>query len=96
MCPGLIDLCAHLREPGETHKASIASETSAAVSAGITTVCCPPNTLPVIDTPAVIELIQQYNQKVKTLNEKIKQYKQDDEALKREIETFNESIDTQD
>lgn len=58
VCPGLIDLCARLREPGHEHKATIASETAAAASAGITTLCCPPDTDPVIDTPAVAELIQ--------------------------------------
>lgn len=57
VCPGLIDLCARLREPGQPHKATIASETAAAASAGITTLCCPPDTDPVIDTPAVVELI---------------------------------------
>ena len=59
VCPGLIDLRAHLREPGEEHKATIASETAAAASGGITTLCCPPDTAPVIDTPAVATLIQQ-------------------------------------
>ncbi|NOY72052.1 MAG: dihydroorotase [Gammaproteobacteria bacterium] len=57
VCPGLVDLAAHLREPGEEHKATIASETKAAVKGGITTLCCPPNTTPVIDTTAVVELI---------------------------------------
>ncbi|HQU15770.1 MAG: dihydroorotase [Chromatiales bacterium 21-64-14] len=57
--PGLVDLCARLREPGQEHKATIASETAAAVRAGITTLCCPPDTQPVIDTPAVVELIRQ-------------------------------------
>jgi len=59
VCPGLIDLCAHLREPGQEHKATIASETAAAAAAGITTLVCPPDTDPVIDTPAVAKLIQQ-------------------------------------
>ncbi len=58
VCPGLIDLWARVREPGLEHKATIASEVTAAVSAGITTLCCPPDTLPVIDTPAVAELIK--------------------------------------
>lgn len=58
VCPGLIDLCAHLREPGETHKGTIASETVAAAAGGITTLITPPTTRPVIDTPAVAELIQ--------------------------------------
>ncbi|NOY66514.1 MAG: dihydroorotase [Gammaproteobacteria bacterium] len=56
--PGLIDLSARLREPGEEHKSTIESETRAAASAGITTLCCPPDTTPIIDTPAVAELIQ--------------------------------------
>jgi dihydroorotase len=58
ICPGLIDLCARLREPGQEHKATIASESLAAASGGITTLCCPPDTNPVIDTPAVTEFIR--------------------------------------
>lgn len=58
VCPGFIDLCARLREPGQEHKADIASETRAAARAGITTLICPPDTDPVIDEPAVIELIR--------------------------------------
>jgi dihydroorotase len=59
VCPGLVDLSAHLREPGQQHNASISSETTAASSGGITSICCPPDTQPVIDTPAVVELIHQ-------------------------------------
>ena len=55
--PGLVDLCARLREPGLEFKADIHSEATAAASAGITTLCCPPDTDPVIDEPAVVELI---------------------------------------
>ena len=44
--PGLVDLCARVREPGQEHKATIESETRAAASGGITTLCCPPDTLP--------------------------------------------------
>jgi dihydroorotase len=58
VCPGLIDLCARLREPGATHKASIASETQAAAAGGITTLIYPPDTDPVIDEPSVVELIR--------------------------------------
>ena len=58
VCPGLIDLCARLREPGQEHKATIASEARAAAAAGITTLVCPPDTDPVIDEPAVVELIR--------------------------------------
>lgn len=59
VCPGLVDMCASLREPGYEFKATIESETIAAAAAGITTLCCPPNTNPVIDTTAVVESIQQ-------------------------------------
>ncbi|NOX26762.1 MAG: dihydroorotase [Gammaproteobacteria bacterium] len=58
VCPGLVDMCARLREPGQESKATIASETTAAAAAGITSLCCPPDTDPVIDTPAVATLIQ--------------------------------------
>lgn len=58
VCPGLVDICARLREPGLEQKATIASESLAAASAGITTLCCPPDTHPVIDTPAVTEFIR--------------------------------------
>ena len=57
VCPGLVDMRARLREPGQENKATIASETKAAVKGGVTTLCCPPDTDPVIDTPAVVELI---------------------------------------
>jgi len=57
VCPGLVDLQARLREPGEKHKGTIASETAAAAAGGITTLCCPPDTKPVIDNPAVAEQI---------------------------------------
>ncbi len=59
LCPGFIDLCARLGEPGAEHKATIASETQAAAASGITILCCPPDTQPVIDTPAVAQLIAQ-------------------------------------
>ena len=62
--PGLVDLCARLREPGEEFKATIDSECRAAAAAGITTLCCPPDTNPVIDTPAVIEMIHHRAQQV--------------------------------
>lgn len=55
--PGLIDLSARLREPGQEHKGNIASETRAAAAGGITTLCIPPDTNPIIETPAVADLI---------------------------------------
>lgn len=58
VCPGLIDLQAFLREPGQTHKGSIATEGAAAAAGGITSLCCSPVTQPVLDTPAIAKLIQ--------------------------------------
>ncbi|MFW5425748.1 MAG: dihydroorotase [Methylophagaceae bacterium] len=58
VCPGLVDLCARLREPGQEHTATIDSETRAAAKGGITSLCVPPNTAPIIDSPAVVELIE--------------------------------------
>ena len=59
LIPGIVDLRARLREPGAEHKGTIASECRAAAGGGITTLCCPPDTDPIIDTPAVAELIHQ-------------------------------------
>jgi dihydroorotase len=58
LMPGLVDLCARLREPGAAHKATIRSEMPAAQAGGITTLCIPPDTRPVIDTPSVVDRIQ--------------------------------------
>jgi len=58
VCPGLVDLRARLREPGLEYKATLESELRAAVAAGITTLCCPPDTTPVIETPAMAQMIQ--------------------------------------
>ena len=58
VCPGLVELSARLREPGAEQITTIASESIAAVKAGITSLCLPPDTDPVIDEPAVVELIQ--------------------------------------
>ncbi len=65
--PGLVDIQCRLREPGQTRKATIASETRAARAAGITSLCIPPDTLPVIDNSAVIELIHHSNLKAGNL-----------------------------
>lgn len=59
VCPGLVDLCARLREPGFEHKGNIDSESKAAAKGGVTTLCCPPDTNPVIDNPGVIEHIHE-------------------------------------
>ena len=48
--PGFIDLHVHLREPGQTHKETIATGTAAAAAGGFTSVCTMPNTVPVVDS----------------------------------------------
>jgi len=55
--PGVVDLSVRTCEPGAEHKATIASELAAAARAGVTTICIPPDTRPILDTPAVVELI---------------------------------------
>ncbi len=60
--PGLIDIQARLRDPGEPEKANIASETEAAVKNGITSLCIPPDTQPPIDNSATVELIHHRNE----------------------------------
>jgi len=55
--PGLIDIHAHLREPGQEYKEDIVSGTAAAAAGGFTAVCCMPNTSPPNDNRAVTELI---------------------------------------
>ena len=52
--PGFIDLHAHLREPGEEHKETVATGVAAAARGGFTTICAMPNTHPTMDTPAVV------------------------------------------
>jgi dihydroorotase len=59
VCPGFVDPGSHLREPGYEHKATIASEARAAAAGGFTTVCCTPDTSPVLDNASVIEHITQ-------------------------------------
>lgn len=58
VCPGLIDLHCHLRDPGQEEKETIATGTRAAVRGGFTTVCSMANTVPPVDTRAVVEYIQ--------------------------------------
>lgn len=57
VCPGLIDMHVHLRQPGREDKETIASGTMAAARGGFTAVCCMPNTDPVNDTRSVTAYI---------------------------------------
>lgn len=57
VCPGLVDIHVHFREPGQTHKENILTGSQAAAAGGFTTVVCMPNTSPVADNAGTIELI---------------------------------------
>ena len=58
VCPGLIDLHSHLRQPGYEEKETISSGTRAAARGGFTTVCCMPNTNPPLDNQTAVEYIK--------------------------------------
>ena len=52
---GFVDMHCHLREPGQEHKETIESGSRAAAAGGFVTVACMPNTVPVLDTPKLID-----------------------------------------
>ena len=56
-CPGLVDIHVHFREPGQTHKETIATGSHCAAAGGFTTVVCMPNTSPVADNAGTIQYI---------------------------------------
>lgn len=58
VCPGLIDLHVHLRDPGQTAKENIATGTAAAARGGFTSLVCMPNTVPAIDSAGTVALIR--------------------------------------
>jgi dihydroorotase len=57
VCPGLIDMHVHLREPGREEDETIATGTAAALAGGVTSVACMPNTEPAIDNQAAAEFV---------------------------------------
>ncbi len=58
VCPGLVDVHAHLRDPGQEEKETIATGTRAAARGGFTTICSMANTRPPVDNRAIVEYIQ--------------------------------------
>lgn len=58
VCPGLVDIHVHFREPGQTHKETILTGSQAAAAGGFTTVVCMPNTSPVVDNTGTVQLIK--------------------------------------
>lgn len=58
LCPGLIDIQVHFREPGQEHKETLHTGSKSAVAGGITLVVCQPNTKPVLDNVPMLEFLK--------------------------------------
>ncbi len=57
VAPGLVDLCARLREPG--CEGALKVEMKAALAGGVTSVVCPPDTDPPLDEPGLVRMLRQ-------------------------------------
>ncbi len=57
VCPGLIDIHVHLREPGNEGAETVATGSAAAVAGGFTSVACMPNTNPALDNETAVEFV---------------------------------------
>lgn len=66
--PGLIDLHVHFRDPGLTYKEDIETGSKAAAKGGFTTVCCMPNTKPVVDNVETVKYIIKKGEKTGLTN----------------------------
>lgn len=58
VAPGLVDMHAHLREPGREDEETVLTGTLAAIKGGFTSVACMPNTEPPLDNPAIIKSLK--------------------------------------
>jgi len=58
VAPGLVDLAARLREPGQEHENMLDSELAAAAAGGVTSLVCLPDTEPVLDEPGLVEMLK--------------------------------------
>ncbi|MFZ4541392.1 MAG: dihydroorotase [Rickettsiales bacterium] len=58
LCPGLLDIQVHFREPGQEYKETIETGSMAAAAGGVTTVATMPNTKPVVDDITVLAFLQ--------------------------------------
>lgn len=68
LMPGFVDMHVHLREPGYEYKETIKTGSMAAAAGGFTTVCCMPNTNPVIDNQGVVEFVSSEARKSAIVN----------------------------
>ncbi len=64
VAPGLVDLAVRLREPGHEHEGMLESEMAAAVTGGVTSLVCPPDTDPVLDEPGLVEMLKMRAEKL--------------------------------
>jgi dihydroorotase len=58
VAPGLVDLAARMREPGQEHEGMLESELEAAAAGGVTSLVCPPDTDPPLDEPGLVEMLK--------------------------------------
>ena len=58
VAPGLVDLAARLREPGQEHEGMLESELAAAAAGGVTSLVCLPDTDPVLDEPGLVDMLK--------------------------------------
>src|SRR6266478_3640165 len=68
VCPGLIDMHVHLREPGREEDETIATGTASAIAGGVTSVACMPNTEPPIDSQAAAVFVRLQAEKAGNAN----------------------------
>jgi len=64
LLPGLVDLHAHFRDPGLTHKEDLVTGAAAAVRGGFTTVCAMPNTIPATDSAEIVSDIRKRSDEI--------------------------------
>lgn len=58
VCPGFVDLSVRLREPGSEYNATLKTELQAAITGGVTSLACQPDTTPVLDQPGLVEMLK--------------------------------------
>ena len=58
VAPGLVDLAARMREPGQEHEGMLESELEAAAAGGVTSLVCPPDTDPPLDEPGLVDMLK--------------------------------------
>jgi len=68
VCPGLIDLHVHLREPGNEEDETIATGAEAALAGGVTSLACMPNTIPALDSQGAAEFVILQAQRARQAN----------------------------